>query len=207
MYVVTELADETLKSFVKRHLESGRPIPVDQVRKVAREVTLAMAGLHAKGLVHLDMKPENIMMCGGRWKLIDMDCCFRNGAILQGRNGCVSFSPCYCAPEWARFAVDGDSIMVTPALDVWSVGMTIAELVELCPLLRATFHKKAHGLSRKEGTLTFLKWLSSQRAPPSLSKECDSSFRELLQCRLLVVDPAQRNTLAESLAADFHCAP
>jgi serine/threonine protein kinase len=204
MYVITELAEETLKSFVKRHCESSEPLRADCVRKIAREVTLAMAGLHAKGLVHLDMKPENIMLSGGRWKLIDMDGCFRNGAILQQSNGSVSFSPCYCAPEFAKFVTKGGSITITPALDVWSVGLTIAELVELCPLLRASYQQVAKGLSRREGSTRFLKWLSSQRTAPRLTRECDDSFRKLLDAWLLVVNQAKRRTLAESLSSDFY---
>jgi serine/threonine protein kinase len=203
MYVVTELAEQTLKSYLQEHYERKRPLPVEEVRKIAKEVTLAMAGLHAKGLVHMDMKPENIMRCSGRWKLIDMDGCFKIGSLVEMNNAAVSFSPCYCSPEFARFVNGGDSIVASPALDVWSIGMTLAELVELNPLFRATYQQIAKGMTRKQGSTRFLKWLGQLSSAPKLTKACDSSFQKLLQEALLVPKQANRMTLAESLSAPF----
>merc|ERR1719203_2466473 len=100
-------------------------------------------------MVHIDFKPENVMMFNGRLKLIDVDGCVKVGVSVSIQDSSISFSPCYCAPEWARFLIkDSDSrITISPCLDVWSVGMTICELVTLDAVLKpryASFLRNAH---------------------------------------------------------------
>jgi len=206
MYIVTELAQCTLKDWLKLRNQRNSPLPAESVRKIAREVVLSVAWLHAKGFVHLDIKPENIMMCGGRWKLIDMDGCVRAGSIIKMADNSVSFSPCYCAPEFARLVLKGGSMRVKPSMDAWSVGMTIAELVNLCPLLRLQYQQISEGQSPHAGSVSFLKWLGGvQRAP--LPKRAawseESRFKSLLCTWMLVPTPERRKTLAQSLDAPY----
>mmetsp|Transcript_61772 Transcript_61772/g.164228 ORF Transcript_61772/g.164228 Transcript_61772/m.164228 type:complete len:390 (+) Transcript_61772:113-1282(+) len=206
LYIVTELAQCTLKDWLRLRSQRSSPLSAESVRKIAGEVVLATAWLHAKGFVHLDIKPENIMMCGGRWKLIDMDGCVRAGSVIKMYNSSVSFSPCYCAPEFARLVVKGSSMVVKPSMDAWSVGMTIAELVNLCPLLRAKYQQISAGQSAQAGTMSFLKWLGAMQAMglprrPAWSQE--GQFKALLYTCLLVPDPEFRNTLAQSLRAPY----
>jgi serine/threonine protein kinase len=155
MYIVTELAQCTLKNMLRQRNHRNAPLSAESVGKIAKEIVLAVAWLHAKGYVHLDIKPENIMMCGGRWKLIDMDGCARAGSEIKLADNTVSFSPCYCAPEFARLVVKGGSMRVRPSMDAWSVGLTIAELVNLCPLLRAQYQKISDGKPPKVGSISF----------------------------------------------------
>merc|ERR1740139_1473973 len=105
----------------------------EAVRDLSKRMVLAMAALHAKGFVHIDMKPENLMVFGGRLKVIDVDGCVRNGTRLSINDGSISFSPCYCSPEWARFMIkeSEQTIVATPSLDVWSIGMLLCELIAL----------------------------------------------------------------------------
>ena len=37
----------------------------ESIRQICKSLVIAMGMLHAKGLVHLDMKPENIMRARG----------------------------------------------------------------------------------------------------------------------------------------------
>jgi serine/threonine protein kinase len=212
MYIVTELAQCTLKDMLRQRNQRSAPLSAESVGKIAREVVLAVAWLHAKGYVHLDIKPENIMMCGGRWKLIDMDGCVRAGSEIKLIDNTVSFSPCYCAPEFARGVVRGGSMEVKPSMDAWSVGMTIAELVNLCPLLRAQYQKISDAQSPKGGTMPFLKWLGAVQAIPLPKRPVWSEdrclqaiplFKVLLCTRLLVPNSERRSTLAQSLTAPF----
>ena len=102
---------------------------------------LVVAGLNAKGLVHLDLKPENRMMFNGTLTLIGVDCCLRIGTAASIQDSTISFSPCYCAPEWARFLVEDteSAVKIIPALDFWSVGMAICELATLDAVLKPVY--------------------------------------------------------------------
>jgi len=205
MYIITELAEHTLKSELRRRAHLSDPLPAEDVRKIARDIVLAVAGMHAKGFVHLDIKPENIMKCKGRWKIIDMDGCVRAGTTVKMNDTSVSFSPCYCAPEFAHFVINGGSVVVTPGLDVWSVGMTIAELVNLTPLLRRRYQDISEGHPREEASVHFLKWLAAlPTAPiPGRGWAADRDLRKLLSSRLLVPDRSHRASLEETLSAEY----
>lgn len=206
MYIVTELAQFTLKDMLRQRNHRNAPLSAESVGNIARDVVLAVAWLHAKGYVHLDIKPENVMMCGGRWKLIDMDGCARAGSEIKLSDNTVSFSPCYCAPEFARGVIKGGSMKVKPSMDAWSVGMTIAELVNLCPLLRAKYQEISDAQPPKEGSISFLKWLGGVQFMPLPKRPVwseDSLFKVLLSTWLLVPNPERRKTLAQSLTAPF----
>ena len=106
MYVITEVAQYSLKDYFALKREKNKPLSRESIKACARAILLVVAGLHAKGLVHLDLKPENLMMFNGRLKLIDVDGCVPIGSEVSINDSSISFSPCYCAPEWARFLTD-----------------------------------------------------------------------------------------------------
>lgn len=200
LYVVMELAQQSLKEYLDLHRERRAAPSIETVRSLSRSIVSVVAGLHASGFVHLDLKPENIMMSGFRLKLIDVDSCTRVGEKLSARDSSISFSPVYCAPEWARFVVDPEKqpICVDPSLDVWSVGMTLCELVALRPCLKAAYFSKK---SRKD----FYEWLGAmQQAPLSKSlRALDPNFTSLLSSCMLLGDPGHRQTLAQCLSHPF----
>eukprot|EP00427_Karlodinium_veneficum_P029686 CAMPEP_0169208308 /NCGR_PEP_ID=MMETSP1016-20121227/14062_1 /TAXON_ID=342587 /ORGANISM="Karlodinium micrum, Strain CCMP2283" /LENGTH=614 /DNA_ID=CAMNT_0009285673 /DNA_START=1610 /DNA_END=3458 /DNA_ORIENTATION=- len=208
VYVVTELAQYSLKDYLALRREQCRPIPKDSVKSISRAIVLVVAGLHAKGLVHIDLKPENLMMFNGRLKLIDVDGCVKIGTTVSIQDSSISFSPCYCAPEWAQFLINesNSKITVVPALDVWSVGMTICELVTLNALLKpmyGNFLRNAH--SHKEAGFLFMDWLSSiKKVPlPKNVEKYDPEFVELINDWLLVCDKSKRKSCAESLSNKY----
>merc|ERR1719506_3360070 len=181
VYVITELAQYSLKDYLALRREQSRPLPKDSVKSITRAVILVVAGLHAKGLAHLDLKPENLMMFNGRLKLIDVDGCVKIGTAVSIQDSSISFSPCYCAPEWAQFLINesNQKITVHPALDVWSVGMTICELVTLNALLKpmyGNFLRNAH--SHREAGFLFMDWLSNiKKVPlPKTIEKADPEF-------------------------------
>lgn len=204
MFVVTELAKHTLRDELKERKSNRRPLTEKQALAYAKDIVLAVAGLHAKGFVHCDLKPENIMSCNGRWKLIDMDGCAELGSTVPERGSLVSYTPCYASPEFARWIVDGGTIKASPLLDAWSVGMTLGELVKGRPLLDHVYT----GCKREypqDFKIQFLKWLSRvEKMPrPRRTKPEHVAVINFLSEYLIVPQTSRRKTLAESLSAPY----
>lgn len=208
LYVVTELAQYSLKDFLSQRRETKNPLSQEEVKNVAKAIVIAMAGLHAKGFVHIDMKPENMMMFNGRLKVIDVDGCVRAGTKISIQDSSISFSPCYCSPEWAKFLIKDNQplIVASPALDVWSVGMTLCELVSMDAILKpqyANFLRNAS--SHREAGFMFMEWLSGvKKAPvPRSVERFDKGLFEMITQWLLISNQAARKSCAQSLSSPY----
>ena len=66
-YVMPFVAGETLR----RRLERERQLPVGDALRIAREVADALGDAHAHGIVHRDIKPEDILLQGGHALVAD----------------------------------------------------------------------------------------------------------------------------------------
>ena len=90
-------------------LEDG-PLPIDLARRVLREAALALGHAHQRRIVHLDVKPANIMMeADGRVMLTDFGIskAVQSASQLTG-TGTIIGTPHYMAPEQAKgLEVDG----------------------------------------------------------------------------------------------------
>lgn len=207
LYVVTELAQYSLKDFLSERKKVSAPLSKETVRSIANAIVVVMAGLHAKGFVHLDMKPANLMFFNGCLKLIDVDGCVPIGTHISADDLSISFSPVYCAPEWASFVVgeqDALDICVLPGLDTWSVGCTICELVTLGPILVPAYKRWVSQFGRG-GEVRFMDSLAKmEKAPvPAKVQQFDDELVELMTNCLLVCPQSQRRTCAESLDTPY----
>ncbi len=101
LFIVMELLDgEPLDRFLTR----VGPLPIVEAVRIAREAALGLAQLHARGLVHRDVKPGNLFLQGpgGRVKLLDLGLA-RPAEAEPGftRSGAVVGTPNYMSPEQA----------------------------------------------------------------------------------------------------------
>ncbi len=110
LYVVMEYAEENLADIL---LE--RPLSPPETRDLLGPILEALGYIHSKGFVHGHIQPSNIMAIGDQVKLSSDGIC-RIDESMGPRNG----QGRYCAPECAAGAL-------SPASDVWSLGMTLVE--------------------------------------------------------------------------------
>ena len=107
---------------LKEVLAQGRPLPFDQIGDIIAQVAEALDFAHAKGIVHRDVKPANIILVeGNRAKITD----FGIAKIATGGNltttGQFLGTPNYMAPEQVKGApVDGRT-------DIFSLGICLYE--------------------------------------------------------------------------------
>ena len=121
-FIVFELIDgENLKELVER----GGPLPVRRVLELGLEVGRALAFAHAHGLVHRDVKPQNVLLTGdGLAKVTDFGIVRSLDAVGTTETGTVLGTSHYIAPEQAR----GER--VDTQTDVYSFGVVLYELLD-----------------------------------------------------------------------------
>jgi len=109
-YVMPFVEGESLRDRLRR----DRQLPVDEALHLAREVAGALGHAHSLGIVHRDVKPENILLAGGHALVADFGIARAvdeaGGAGITG-SGMAIGTPAYMSPEQAAAdpAVDARS--------------------------------------------------------------------------------------------------
>jgi len=112
-FVMAYVEGETLGQRVR----SRGPLPAHEVARILREVSWALAYAHAQGVVHRDVKPDNILLESGSGRVLVTD--FGIADVIRGAtaSGEILGTAEYMSPEQAGGkAVDGRS-------DIYSLGV------------------------------------------------------------------------------------
>jgi serine/threonine protein kinase len=159
------------------------PARVDLVSQVAR----ALGYAHAKGVVHRDVKPANVLVDQeGRSRLVDFGIARLEGAERLTATGAFVGTPHYMSPEAFRGKES------TPASDVWSTGVLLYEaLTGELPFSGSSIQELAPQIALAQPT------------PPSRVMQNVPRRLEEVCLRCLRADPAERYPNGEALAEDL----
>jgi eukaryotic-like serine/threonine-protein kinase len=100
------------------------PMPLDEVRKRSTEVAIGLQALHARGMLHRDIKPGNLLIDGwGVTKLGDFGLVTDN--LIMGYGSAAGYMD-HLAPEMYAGAP------TSARTDIWALGMTVYRLLHGC---------------------------------------------------------------------------
>jgi serine/threonine protein kinase len=174
------LEGPTLRRLIKR----GGPLLLPQLLPLALNVAAAIHYMAQERMVHLDVKPENIVM-GVPPRLIDLSVArsFERAARLQGTVG----TDAYMAPE--QCDTDAFYGRIGPPADVWGLAATLHHAVS-----GAVPYPRPRNARESDDRNVRFPQLHAERAP--LPAGTPPELRELLDAGM-AMDPADRPTAAE----------
>jgi len=133
-FIAAEFIDgETLRNYVLRS-----QLSVSKAIEIGLQVASALSTAHAAGIIHRDIKPDNIMLrrdgivkvldfglakLTERWTTSDVDPDAATKAIVQTQSGVIVGTTAYMSPEQTR-ALDVDT-----RTDIWSLGVVLYEMI------------------------------------------------------------------------------
>jgi len=171
-----------------RRLADGPPVGIGEAVRLAREAAEGLAAAHATGLIHRDVKPDNVWLEDGdggpHVRLLDFGLARGGPGEPLTDPGVVLGTPAYMAPEQAAGKV------VDTRADLFALGCVLYELLT---------GRRAFAGSDLMGVLTAL--ATHHPAPPAAVNPTVPSGLSALVARLLSKDPGGRPGSAAEVAA------
>ena len=93
-----------------------------EIRAYTRQILIGLDYLHSEGIVHCDVKGENVLVTGEGLKIADLGCARFFNDMAGDDWVPVAGTPAFMAPEVARGEEQGF------AADVWALGCTVIEM-------------------------------------------------------------------------------
>ena len=184
---------------LRERLKEQKVLPLQDTLKILLQVLEALTLAHKQGLVHRDVKPENVFLCGSyvdQVKLLDFGIAFMGeGTSHTATNFGALGTAYYMAPEQLR---EGGSEEIVPATDLYACGIMLYEMLSGqlptrgAKSLGEHFQRrlKAGGVARHE-------------SPQSYRKLYEAQIEELNQLHEKMAQdaPQDRGSVAESKTA------
>lgn len=178
--LMEHLEGPTLSSLVKRF----GPIPLEQLLPLTMQICSSLHYLHSQKIVHLDVKPRNVIM-GAPPRLIDLSVArsFDDAARISAWIG----TDAYMAPEQCRPA----EATIGPGADIWGLGASLYRAVAgRVPFPRPDYDAEQHR-DRPE-----VRFPQLSRTFEPLPKGVPEPVREVIAA-CLDPDAARRPSVAE----------
>ena len=137
---VQEIGEHNGQTFIVMSYLEGRTlkdrmaegsVPLDEALEISRQISAGLAAAHAKGIVHRDVKPDNVMLTEAngetqgplRAVLMDFGIAKNRESTMATRTGTIMGTMAYMSPEQAQ------GIKVDAATDAWAVGVLLYEML------------------------------------------------------------------------------
>ena len=190
--ILEMLTGETLSYIIDNNY---RRLPLSDVVHLGLHLCSAVHYLHGHGILHLDLKPSNIVSERGLAKILDLSIAHPPKKSKRGAG-----TKQYMAPEQVR----GE--LVGPATDVWGIGATLYEAATAeLPFNAGEALDSASGPEEESGTGSFTETDTDldayeqvlRRAEPVRAhRRVPAAFADAIDA-CLEPDPARRPTLEE----------
>ena len=188
--ILETLTGETLSHIIDT---SYRRLPLLSVVNLGLHLCSAVHYLHAHGILHLDLKPSNIVSDRGLAKILDLSIAQPPGRTRKGAG-----TKQYMAPEQVR----GER--VGPETDVWGIGATLYEAATDVTPFNAEYESTS-GSDQEVGSetgspagtdLEAYEQVSRRADPVRAHRRVPASFAQTVDA-CLQPDPTRRPTLLE----------
>jgi len=191
-YIVMEcMSGGSLESY----LSSYPSMPVDMALRIAGEICAGLSYAHARGVVHCDLKPANILLTAeGEAKVADFGIAYASTQMLtrtwMTSSGFVAGTPRYMSPE----QVDG--VRDDPRVDIYALGAMLYRMIAGRPYLdfdeRDTPGASADNIQRIR---------TARPAAPSAYNPQVPAWLDAVILKALAKQPGERYASADELRA------
>ena len=104
LYLIMECADVDLRALLDVRAAEGRPLPRESVARYCYQVLSGLAHAHGHGILHRDVKPQNVLVCGSG-----------GGSCKGGGGGTAAARPASAPPQAAAAASGGARPAAAPS--------------------------------------------------------------------------------------------